>query len=77
MTTIERLLDPADLINFDSLLSSEELALRDTVRGFVNELGVVKHLDSSAVIALLGHPLLPAAESIRTTARSLIDQRLV
>lgn len=47
------------------------------VRGFVNELGVVKHLDSSAVIALLGHPLLPAAESIRTTARSLIDQRLV
>ncbi|KWR74064.1 acyl-CoA dehydrogenase [Arthrobacter sp. W1] len=37
MTTIERLLDPADLINFDSLLSSEELALRDTVRGFVNE----------------------------------------
>ncbi|WP_073706510.1 acyl-CoA dehydrogenase family protein [Glutamicibacter sp. 0426] len=37
MTTIERLLDPADLINFDSLLSSEELALRDTVRGFVKE----------------------------------------
>ncbi|RWZ82146.1 acyl-CoA dehydrogenase family protein [Glutamicibacter sp. HZAU] len=37
MTTIERLLHPADLINFDSLLSSEELALRDTVRGFVNE----------------------------------------
>ncbi|MBM7767458.1 acyl-CoA dehydrogenase family protein [Glutamicibacter nicotianae] len=37
MTAIERLLDPADLINFDSLLSSEELALRDTVRGFVNE----------------------------------------
>ena len=37
MTTTERLLDPADLINFDSLLSAEELALRDTVRGFVND----------------------------------------
>lgn len=37
MSTAERLLDPADLINFDSLLSAEELALRDTVRGFVNE----------------------------------------
>lgn len=37
MSTAERLLDPADLINFDSLLSAEELALRDTVRGFVKE----------------------------------------
>ncbi|MFC9935373.1 acyl-CoA dehydrogenase family protein [Glutamicibacter sp. NPDC127525] len=37
MSTAERLLDPADLINFDSLLSAGELALRDTVRGFVNE----------------------------------------
>ncbi|QIV87647.1 acyl-CoA dehydrogenase family protein [Glutamicibacter mishrai] len=37
MTTTEHVLDPADLINFDSLLSSEELALRDTVRGFVKE----------------------------------------
>lgn len=37
MSTAERLLDPADLINFDSLLSAEELALRGTVRGFVNE----------------------------------------
>ncbi|MDP9885937.1 glutaryl-CoA dehydrogenase [Sinomonas atrocyanea] len=27
--------DPADLISFDSLLSAEELALRDTVRAFV------------------------------------------
>lgn len=31
------LLDPADLINFDSLLSAEELALRAKVRGFVQE----------------------------------------
>ncbi|PQZ91543.1 acyl-CoA dehydrogenase [Arthrobacter sp. MYb227] len=31
------LLDPADLINFDSLLSATELALRSKVRGFVQE----------------------------------------
>ncbi|HCH48995.1 MAG TPA: acyl-CoA dehydrogenase [Glutamicibacter sp.] len=37
VSTAERLLDPADLINFDSLLSAEELALRGTVRGFVKE----------------------------------------
>lgn len=37
MDTTEHILDPADLINFDSLLGSEELALRDTVRGFVRE----------------------------------------
>lgn len=30
-------LDPADLINFDALLSGEELALRNNVRSFVNE----------------------------------------
>ena len=38
ITTHEtHLLDPADLINFDSLLSAEELALRAKVRGFVQE----------------------------------------
>lgn len=37
MNTTEHALDPSDLINFDSLLSSEEIALRDTVRGFVKE----------------------------------------
>ena len=38
LTTPEtHLLDPADLINFDSLLSAEELALRAKVRGFVQE----------------------------------------
>ncbi|MFJ5107509.1 MULTISPECIES: acyl-CoA dehydrogenase family protein [unclassified Glutamicibacter] len=37
MSTATHLLDPADLINFDSMLAAEELALRDTVRGFVNE----------------------------------------
>ena len=30
-------LDPADLINFDSLLTAEELALRSKVRTFVDE----------------------------------------
>ncbi|MGO2052530.1 acyl-CoA dehydrogenase [Arthrobacter sp. MYb229] len=30
-------IDPADLINFDALLSGEELALRNQVRSFVNE----------------------------------------
>ncbi|AMM32925.1 acyl-CoA dehydrogenase [Sinomonas atrocyanea] len=35
-TAVEQALaDPADLISFDSLLSDEELALRDTVREFV------------------------------------------
>ncbi|HSL38170.1 MAG TPA: acyl-CoA dehydrogenase, partial [Arthrobacter sp.] len=29
--------DPSDLISFDSLLSTEELALRDRVRTFVRE----------------------------------------
>ena len=29
--------DPSDLISFDSLLSAEELALRDRVRTFVRE----------------------------------------
>ena len=37
MNNTEHTLDPSDLINFDSLLSSEEIALRDTVRGFVKE----------------------------------------
>ena len=30
-------LDPADLINFESLLSTEEITLRDSVRAFVDE----------------------------------------
>ncbi|WP_345472871.1 acyl-CoA dehydrogenase family protein [Glutamicibacter ectropisis] len=37
MNNTEHALDPSDLINFDSLLSSEEIALRETVRGFVKE----------------------------------------
>lgn len=34
---LARTLDPGDLINFDSLLTSTELALRDSVRSFVDE----------------------------------------
>lgn len=37
MTSSTHLLDPADLINFDSLLSAQELELRGQVRSFVNE----------------------------------------
>lgn len=47
------------------------------VRGLINELGVVKRLDSSPAVRLLGHPLIDAPEAIRTTARSLIAQRIV
>jgi nucleoside-diphosphate-sugar epimerase len=47
------------------------------VRGLVNELGVVKILDSSATVGLLGHPLIVARDSIIATTRSLLDQRLV
>ena len=35
--TEETVLDPSDLINFDALLTADELALRSRVRGFVNE----------------------------------------
>jgi dihydroflavonol-4-reductase len=47
------------------------------VRGLINELGVVKRLDPAPAVALLGHPLVPAAQSILATARSLLEQRLV
>lgn len=36
LTTIELSTDPSDLISFDSLLTSEELELRQSVREFVN-----------------------------------------
>jgi len=47
------------------------------VRGLVNELGVVKVLDSRPVEALLGHPLTPADASIAATTTSLIARGLV
>lgn len=47
------------------------------VRGILNELGVLKALDSSAAIALLGRPLVPASQSVAATTASLIERRLV
>jgi nucleoside-diphosphate-sugar epimerase len=47
------------------------------VRGVVNELGVVKRLDSSAAVQLLGHNLIKADDAIRATALSLVEHELV
>jgi nucleoside-diphosphate-sugar epimerase len=46
------------------------------VRGILNELGVLKRLDSSASIALLGRPLLTAEQAIVATTQTLLAQRL-
>jgi nucleoside-diphosphate-sugar epimerase len=47
------------------------------MRSNLGELGVLKRLDSSAAIALLGKPLIPARESIIATGNSLIEEGLV
>lgn len=47
------------------------------VRGILNEPGVLKQLDSSAVVALLGRPLIAADKAISATTRSLLEQRIV
>lgn len=47
------------------------------VRSNLGELGVLKRLDSSAAIALIGRPLIPARDSIVATAESLIEYNLV
>ena len=53
-------------------------ALFDPVlRSNLGELGVVKHADTAAAEALLGHPFIPAADAVTATARSLIEYRLV
>lgn len=43
----------------------------------VPELGVIKRFDSSAAIALLDHPLIPAPDAIVATARNLVEHKLV
>lgn len=43
----------------------------------LGELGYAKALDSSAAIALLGRPLIPASEAFLATAASLVEHRLV
>ena len=47
------------------------------VRGNLGELGVVKKLDSSDALALLGRGLIPAETAIVATAESLIAFKLV
>ncbi len=47
------------------------------LRGNLDELGVVRRLDSSDVVALLGRALIPAETAIVATAESLIAFKLV
>lgn len=47
------------------------------VRGVLNELGVLKRLDSSGAVALLGRPLIPADQAITATTHALIENRIV
>jgi nucleoside-diphosphate-sugar epimerase len=44
------------------------------VRGILNELGVLKNLDSSGAVALLGRPLMTADRAIADTTRTLIER---
>ena len=48
---------------------------RDIGRG-LGELGLVRQLDSSAAIALLGRALIPVPDAILATAQSLINHKL-
>jgi nucleoside-diphosphate-sugar epimerase len=47
------------------------------VRGTLNELGVLKRLDSRDTITLLGRPLIGARDAVAATVESLIEHRLV
>lgn len=47
------------------------------VRGILNELGVLKRLDSSASTTLLGRPLIAAEQAIAATTHSLLEQQIV
>ncbi len=47
------------------------------IRGNVGELGVLRRTDSSEVVRLLGHPLIPASEAVLATARSLVEHGVV
>ena len=46
------------------------------LRGNLGELGVTKRVDSSAALALLGHPPIAAPDAVTATARSLIAEGL-
>lgn len=47
------------------------------VRGILNELGVLKSLDSRSAVALLGRPLIAADRAIADTTTALIERRIV
>lgn len=47
------------------------------MRGNLGELGVVRRTDSSDAVKLLGRPLIPAAEAVIATARSLVVEGVV
>jgi dihydroflavonol-4-reductase len=47
------------------------------IRGNVGELGIIRRTDSSAVVALLGRPLIPSEEAVIATAKSLVAQGIV
>jgi dihydroflavonol-4-reductase len=47
------------------------------IRGNVGELGVIRYIDSTEVVQLLGHPLVPARDAVLETARSLVEQGVV
>jgi len=46
-------------------------------RGNIGELGVVKRIDASEARALLGRPFIPVAQTLKDTALSLIERKLV
>lgn len=58
---------------FAQLVSLFNKSLRDS-RAY---LGVRKRSDTSCGVSLLGHSLIPAAEAVRATARSMIERGLV
>jgi len=47
------------------------------IRGNVGELGIVRLVDSSEVEKLLGRKLIPTADAVAATAKSLIEQGVV
>lgn len=67
---VPRLVMPDWVVRLAGLFDSD-------LRLLSGELGVIKTMDSSAVIALLGRPLIPVPDAILATARSLVEHKLV
>jgi len=55
------------------LFASFDRDMRDNI----GELGVVRRTDSSAVVELLGHPLISTRDAVIATAHSLVEQGIV